>query len=103
METLSDIAAIREKKLVARAKALGYTLVIEKEVLHFIAKKSAEKGMGARPLARLWIEEIEDPLSRVIVESKPEVGSKLLVQYDSESDTLHFSYKTKELAATISG
>jgi len=103
VETLSDIAAIREKKLVARAKALGYTLVIEKEVLHFIAKKSAEKGMGARPLARLWIEEIEDPLSRVIVESKPEVGSKLLVRYDRESDTLHFSYKTKELAATISG
>jgi ATP-dependent Clp protease ATP-binding subunit ClpC len=99
VETLTEIARKQAMRLTERAESLGYTLTIESEVLVYIAKKSAEKGMGARPLSRIWIEEIEDPLSRVIVEEKPPCGSKFTVQYDAESDTLHFQYKTTEMAA----
>ncbi len=99
LETLTEIAGKQAKRLKERTESLGYELTIENEVLVYIAKKSTEKGMGARPLSRIWIDEIEDPLSRVIVEAKPPLGSKLSIQYNCESDTLHFQYKTTEMAS----
>ncbi len=95
-ETLTEIAKKHADRLMSRAESLGYILKIDNDALAFIAKKSADEGMGARPLSRIFLEEVEDPLSRIIVENKPDSGTKIFVQYSETTDSLQFLYGTKE-------
>ena len=97
IETLTEIAKKHSDQLISRVEALGYFLKIDNDALAFIAKKSSDEGMGARPISRFFLEEVEDPLSRIIVENKPKKGTQIFVQYHESTNSLQFLYETKEL------
>lgn len=93
-ESLTEIAREHAARLTERAQTLGYYLKIEEEVLVYLAKKSAEEGMGARPLSRFFLEEIEDPLSRIIVEQKPPKNTNIYIQHEAHGEGLRFLYES---------
>ena len=91
-ETLKNIAKNRAKKLADRMKDIGFSLYITDAALTHLAKKSQRSGMGARPLARLFIEEIENPISRSIVLDGVKSETKISVDKDPKKDGLIFYY-----------
>ena len=98
--TLTQIARGHAKKLTDRVKEVGYRLTVDESVLLYLAQKSEESGFGARPLARLWVEEVETPLSRLIVEESIEEDTLIQVKYDEASESVSFLYaKTKDARA----
>ncbi|HBJ18151.1 MAG TPA: ATP-dependent Clp protease ATP-binding subunit ClpC [Clostridiales bacterium] len=67
------LTAIAEKKLAelsARLDAVGLTVTFAPEIAPYLAKKSKKSGYGARPLARLIVDRIENPLSEQIATGK---------------------------------
>ena len=91
-KTLATIAKNRADALSARIAAIGYSLQISNDALLFLAKKSLRAGMGARPLARMFVDEVETPISRQIVEYGLESNTLILVDYDESEDSLSFQY-----------
>ena len=91
-ETLKTIAKNRANKLATRMKDMGFSLHITDAALAHLAKKSQRSGMGARPLARLFIEEIENPISRSIVLEGIKSETKISVDKDPQKDGLIFYY-----------
>ncbi len=95
-DTLLEIAKNHAEALIRRASAIGHSLHITDEALMLLAKKSLKAGMGARPLSRLFVEEIENPISHAIVESEAEYGACIRVDVNEEKDGLRFSYESAE-------
>ena len=96
LETLTDIAINHAENLIERLKTIGYTLKITRSALMHLAKKGLRAGMGARPLARLIVEEIENPLSRAIVEDGLPKGSKITIDFNENDDEISFQYMPNE-------
>ncbi len=95
-KTLATIAKNRADALMERIASIGYSLQISDAALSFIAKKSLRAGMGARPLARMFVDEIETPISKKIVEYGLENNTRILVDHDETEDMLTFQYLPKE-------
>ncbi len=91
-KTLTEIARTHAEALTKRTEAIGYSLRITDAALTHLAQKSLRAGMGARPLARLFVEEIETPLSRAIVEDALPSGASILVDLDEAIQGLRFRY-----------
>ena len=91
-ETLKTIARNRANKLSARMKDMGFSLHITDAALTHLAKKSQRSGMGARPLARIFTEEIENPISRSIVLDGIKSETTISVDKDPQKDELIFYY-----------
>ena len=95
-KTLTDIAKNQAEALCARTKSVGYPLTITETALAHLASKSLRAGMGARPLSRLFVEEIENPISRAIVEDALPIGTEILIDYDEQTEALRFHYTARE-------
>ncbi len=93
--TLLEIAKNQAKALIERAAEIGYALCITEDALMLLAKKAQREGMGARPLSRLLVEEIENPLSRAIVEKELEHGASILIDANEKKNSLRFSYNER--------
>ena len=63
---------------------MGYSLSITQEAKEFIAKRGYDKQFGARPLRRAIQQNLEDPISELIIETDPPKGSELLAQLQDE-------------------
>ena len=73
-------------------KDMGFSLHITDAALTHLAKKSQRSGMGARPLARIFTEEIENPISRSIVLDGIKSETTISVDKDPQKDELIFYY-----------
>ena len=88
---LPDVEHIIElelKEILARAERLGYTILITPEAKHSLAKMGYEERYGARALKRTLTEEVEEPLSTLIIEGKLRQGDTLIVEHSERGVSL---------------
>lgn len=69
--TQDDVAKILDMQLAELAKRLSeksYSITFSKEAKEYLAKKGYDPTMGARPMRRLIQKEVEDPLSKLLLD-----------------------------------
>ncbi len=94
-EQMREIAGLLLEKLAHRVyTGTGIKLEWENGALDYLAEKGYEPTYGARPLKRLIQQEVETPLSRMLV--KGEAAPKDTVVLDEKDRKLHFVNKTPE-------
>ena len=64
---LAKIAHIKLSELVERVKQKGYELIVEEDVVNYIAKKAFKVNRGAQPIDNLIKKHIEVPLAKFII------------------------------------
>jgi len=92
MEDIKQIAAIQIEKLNQRLKSRNLKIHLDDSAMEHLAKKGYDPTFGARPLKRLIQQEIENPLSMVIL--KGEFG---------EGSTINFVKKDNGLGLNMMG
>jgi ATP-dependent Clp protease ATP-binding subunit ClpB len=85
---IASIAKIQLKRLEQRLTALEMGFAISDEALAEIAKAGFDPVFGARPLKRAIQQQIENPLSKAILEGK--FGPKDTVKVDIKSGMFSF-------------
>ena len=83
---LAEIAKKKLEELGARLSAVGLFAAFSPEVCTCLAKKSKKSGQGARPLARLIVYGIENPISEKLATHSIEKNASLHIFV--ENDTL---------------
>jgi len=84
LDAILKIIELELNELYSRIDAMGYSLSITQEAKEFIAKRGYDKQFGARPLRRAIQQNLEDPISELIIETDPPKGSELLAQLQDE-------------------
>ena len=85
---MEHIIELELKEILARAERLGYTILITPEAKHSLAKMGYEERYGARALKRTLTEEVEEPLSTLIIEGKLRQGDTLIVEHSERGVSL---------------
>ena len=58
--------------------------------------------MGARPLARMFVDEVETPISKKIVDYRLKKNTCIFVDYNEAEDALTFQYLRQEPSKHVS-
>jgi ATP-dependent Clp protease ATP-binding subunit ClpB len=87
-KNIGAIAQIQLRGLVQRLEKMDTTLVVSKEALQKIAEAGFDPVYGARPLKRAIQQQIENPLSKLILEGK--FGPKDVIRIGVGDDQLVF-------------
>ena len=88
-----DIRLIADKMLldaVGRAERIGIKLTCDEELSEFFATLSFKEEYGARPLRRMIVKKLEDPLSTAILEKSIAPGDSVLAYIDPASQAISF-------------
>ena len=83
------------KLFAKRLEDQGVSLKISRTAKTFLADKGYDPGFGARPLKRVIVNELENPVSRMIVSGDLHGGMTLAVDRSGES----LSFAAEESAA----
>jgi ATP-dependent Clp protease ATP-binding subunit ClpA len=67
---LAKITHIKLSELVERVKQKGYELIVDEDVVNYIAKKAFKANRGAQPIDNLIKKHIEVPLAKFIISEK---------------------------------
>ena len=94
-EDIKKIIKIEIDKLISRVKGLEYDLEITDDAISNIIKVGYDPKYGARPLKRSIQKLVEDVLTEEIIANNPEKGTKLVLDYDSETDKTFIKPSTK--------
>ena len=70
------------------AETALFNLTWTEEALDYLAQKGYEPSFGARPLKRLIQQEVETPLSKLLLQGK--IPAQSTIQLDKENDSLTF-------------
>jgi len=92
-ENIYQIIDIEVGGLIERVKGLEYELELTNTLRDYIVEKGFDPEYGARPLKRAIQRYIEDVLTEEIIKINPEKGSRLLMDYDKESDKVQVQIK----------
>ncbi|MBO5875146.1 MAG: ATP-dependent Clp protease ATP-binding subunit [Alistipes sp.] len=87
----SDVERIIElelEKVFARAKRLGYTISITPEAKELLSQMGYSERYGARSLKRLLTNEVEEPLSTLIIEGRLSLGGRVTIEREEQAITL---------------
>jgi len=87
-EDINKIISIEVARVVARVEQMDYQLDFTEGAIEYIAGQGFDPEYGARPLKRAIQKYVEDVLTEEIIESNPDKGSKLTLDYDSENDSM---------------
>jgi ATP-dependent Clp protease ATP-binding subunit ClpB len=87
-KNIGAIAQIQLRGLIQRLEKMDTTLVVSKEALQKIAEAGFDPVYGARPLKRAIQQQIENPLSKLILEGK--FGPKDVIRIGVGDDKLVF-------------
>ena len=90
----SSLEKIAEKKLIelkARLEGENITLSYSDDVVKFLARRGKQNGFGARPLLRLIVSSIENPVSELLL-AKNENTEQIILKAD---------IKDGEIAVTV--
>ncbi|MGB3973129.1 MAG: ATP-dependent chaperone ClpB [Peptococcia bacterium] len=86
---LHEITNLLLKRLNDRlAETALFNLTWTEEALDYLAQKGYEPSFGARPLKRLIQQEVETPLSKLLLQGK--IPAQSTIQLDKENDSLTF-------------
>ena len=80
---ICEIAGLQVQQLIARMQALGFKLNIDATVLDYLAETGFDPIYGARPLKRTIQHQLENPLSRQIIEDKYKIGQTINVKMEN--------------------
>ena len=88
-EEVVKIAGLLAAELENRAKAgLGLSLVIDDSARQYIAGKGYSPKYGARPLRRVLQDEVENPLSDLLLKGEADISDGLLVREEGGKLTI---------------
>lgn len=96
-ENINSIIDIELEGLVNRVKNLEFNLELTDNIRNLIVDKGFDPDYGARPLKRAIQKYIEDNLTEEIIKSSPEKGSRLVIDYDKEDETVKVKVKKKKI------
>jgi ATP-dependent Clp protease ATP-binding subunit ClpC len=88
IEDIHKIIEIELKYVFKRVEDLGYTVELTTGAKDYIVEKGWDVQFGARPLKRAIQKYLEDPLAEEIIKSKLETGTRIIVDYDKDSDEI---------------
>lgn len=94
-EDINKIIDIEMKTLIDRVSLMEFDLEVSKLASEYIAEKGFDSEFGARPLKRAIQKYVEDTLTEEIIQTNPEKGSKLLLDYNKDEDKMFVSVKKK--------
>jgi ATP-dependent Clp protease ATP-binding subunit ClpC len=100
-EDIHKIIDIELTGLYDRVNELGYSIELTDEAKNFIVEKGWDQQFGARPLKRAIQKYVEDMLAEEIIQTKLEVGDKLLLDKKEKDNELSITVTkpTKQLEA----
>lgn len=100
-EDIHKIIDIELTGLYDRVNELGYSIELTDEAKNFIVEKGWDQQFGARPLKRAIQKYVEDMLAEEIIQTKLEVGDKLLLDKKEKDNelTITVTKPTKQLEA----
>ncbi len=87
----ADVERIIELELseiFARTKRLGYNIEVTPEAKRTLAKMGYEERYGVRSLKRTLTEEVEEPLSALIIDGRLREGDTVIVEQENQDITL---------------
>ena len=87
---LESIARLMLSDVAKRAKELGISLIFDDSAVSFIADASRGGELGARPMRRAVMREIEDRLAFEILEENIHSGDTILSSFDKASSKIIF-------------
>lgn len=94
--TMDDIGSILDiliKELSDRMEEMGIELAVSEEVRQYLMEKQTyEKAYGARPLRRILLNNLEDPLSVEILKGNIQKGVKVSV--DLKDNKVDFNFRS---------
>ena len=88
-EDVSEILNIQLKRLASRLASLDMGLDIQNEVLDLLGESSFDPAYGARPLKRAIQSEVENPLSKLILEGQFSSGDTISIGVANGSLQFH--------------
>lgn len=88
-EDVSAILNIQLKRLASRLASLNMGLDIQNEVLDLLGESSFDPAYGARPLKRAIQSEVENPLSKLILEGQFSSGDTITIGVANGSLQFH--------------
>lgn len=94
-EDINQIIKIEISQLIDRVEQMEYTLELSEAAIDHIANEGFDPQYGARPLKRAIQRLVEDVLTEEIIESNPDKGSRLILDYNSEDDKMVVTVKKK--------
>lgn len=86
-DDIKKIVNLELNKVYQRVIDLEYSLTISESMIEQLVKVGYDPKFGARPLKRSISTWVEDPITEFIIDKNPTKGSKLILKYDSESDS----------------
>jgi ATP-dependent Clp protease ATP-binding subunit ClpA len=79
----------------------GYSVNYTDEVISALLDKGVDSVKGARGLAQVRREKMEDQLADILIKSAPPRGTIFEISYKDESDNFLFTLKKPSKAATV--
>ena len=83
-DNISNIIEVELRKIRSRLSNLGYTLEISNNMKSMISDKGYDPQFGARPLKRILVKYIEEPISEEIL--RKTIKDKIYMDYDPNTD-----------------
>lgn len=99
-ETLVRIADTFMKKLGKKLSEIGISLIYTEAVCDYIAKKGQNAGFGARPVARLVTQELENRISSAVIESEDKISEIYIEIEENELKITPKLCKNSKITAT---
>jgi ATP-dependent Clp protease ATP-binding subunit ClpC len=88
---LSDVEQIIELELqsiFSRAKRMGYEVEVTPEAKELLSQMGYNERYGARSLKRLLTNEVEEPLSALIIDGRLNIGDSVTIEREEQAITL---------------
>ena len=99
-EALGRIVGIQLKRLEARLKPIRVALNVLPEARSWLAERGYDEEYGARPLKRVLQRQVENPMSRLLLEGGVKPGATIVVGVAEGGEALHFEVQQPQPAAT---
>jgi ATP-dependent Clp protease ATP-binding subunit ClpC len=91
IEDIHKIIEIELKYVFKRVEELGYIVELTEKAKDYIVEKGWDVQFGARPLKRAIQKYLEDPLAEEIIKTKLEPGTRIVVDYDKDTDDMRIN------------
>ena len=99
-DDINEIIKIELDRLVERVEKMEYKLTMTECSIEYIASQGFDPQYGARPLKRAIQRHVEDVLTEEIIQSNPPKGSKLNLDYNSETDKMVVTIESEKKKKT---
>jgi ATP-dependent Clp protease ATP-binding subunit ClpA len=99
--SLEKIAELEMSIIMDKLSKKGYSINYTDEVISALLDKGVDSVKGARGLAQIRREKMEDQLADILIKSAPPRGTIFEISYKDESDNFIFTLKKPSKAATI--